>query len=82
MVITIDGPAGSGKSTAARKLAARLEPAITNELVQRLRRQMRGNARRLEETREAIADPIPGAELRRYRHPLAMISALRVNKQS
>lgn len=27
MVITIDGPAGSGKSTAARKLAARLEIA-------------------------------------------------------
>lgn len=27
MVITIDGPAGSGKSTAARKLAARLEVA-------------------------------------------------------
>ncbi len=27
MVITIDGPAGSGKSTAARKLAARLEMA-------------------------------------------------------
>ncbi|MCP4591654.1 MAG: hypothetical protein GY842_13015, partial [bacterium] len=25
MIITIDGPAGSGKSTAARKLAARLE---------------------------------------------------------
>jgi len=27
MIITIDGPAGSGKSTAARKLAARLEVA-------------------------------------------------------
>lgn len=27
MVVTIDGPAGSGKSTAARKLAARLEVA-------------------------------------------------------
>ncbi len=27
MIITIDGPAGSGKSTAARKLAARLETA-------------------------------------------------------
>ncbi|MHC4698597.1 MAG: (d)CMP kinase, partial [Planctomycetota bacterium] len=27
MIITIDGPAGSGKSTAARKLAARLEIA-------------------------------------------------------
>ena len=25
MIVTIDGPAGSGKSTAARKLAARLE---------------------------------------------------------
>ena len=27
MIITIDGPAGSGKSTSARKLAARLEIA-------------------------------------------------------
>ena len=27
MIVTIDGPAGSGKSTAARKLAARLQVA-------------------------------------------------------
>ena len=41
MIVTIDGPAGSGKSTAARLLAERLERDHRPEIVSNMRRDLR-----------------------------------------
>jgi hypothetical protein len=71
------------------ELAARIESAVPNEPMQRLRREVRDDPReewRVQETREPIVHraPISGPRfaVRGCRHGPAMIPVLRANEQS
>ena len=71
------------------ELAARLESTVANELMQRLRREVRNDAReewRIQQSRESMLDraPVAGRRIavRDFGHGPAMIPVLASNKQS
>jgi hypothetical protein len=71
------------------ELAARIEAAVANELMQRLRREVRNDAReerRIQQAREPMVDraPVTGRRIavRDFGQGPAMIPVLASNKQS